>query len=138
MKHISSESMRDKRIEVAAFLRSSDGQNRARLSHIHDILNGQPYQAYPNPPKTKEAENSKISSTEAEEKAFWHSFRIRGVISLFITILIYLAVLSASPKITPYLNTLKTTIKNDQTEILFDFIEQIPYTLEYEKINSEG
>lgn len=131
MKHTSSETSRDKRIAVAAFLRDSDGQNRERLSHIHSILNGEPL-----PPKEYSPELQEKTQPDREEKAFWRSFRIRCVLALLLTIGVYIGIMADNPKITQYIKTIKTTIATDYSENLFDFLQQIPYTLEYEKINA--
>ncbi len=131
MKFASSEISRDKRIAVAAFLRDSDGQNRERLAHIHSILSGQPY-------LTKEITSESMQSqpVDPEEKAFWRSFRIRCAIALLLTIGVYIGIMTGSPKITPYINKIKSEIATDYSENLFDFLQQIPYTLDYEKINA--
>ncbi len=131
MKFTSSESERDKRLAVAAFLRDSDGQNRDRLSHIHSILSGQPL-----PPKDYSPDMPTNTLQVSEEKAFWRSFRTRCAIALLLTIGVYVGIMTGSPQITPYINKIKAEIGTDYSENLFDFIEQIPYTLEYEKINA--
>ena len=125
MKHISSETERDKRLAAAAFLRDSDGQNKERLLHVHSILTGQPTFV-----------SAQTEVLNDEEKAFWRSFRNRCIVALLLTAGIYLATMSNSPEITPYINKIKAEIGSDYSENLFDFIEQIPYTLDYEKINA--
>ena len=137
MKLTSSETERDKRLAVAAFLRDSDGQNKERLAHVHSILTGQPLPLKEYTSDTSEKTPQSIAA-EKEEKAFWRSFRLRCVFALFLTILIYLAVMTDNPQINPYIKRIQSEIKADYSENLFDFIEQIPYTLEYEKINAEG
>lgn len=131
MKNISSEVERDKKLAAAAFLRDSDGQNKERLLHVNSILTGQPI-------STKEytSDTPQKTAYNDEEKAFWRSFRIRCIIALLLTAGIYIGNMSNSPQITPYINKIKTEIGSDYSENLFDFIEQIPYTLEYEKINA--
>lgn len=137
MKLTSSETERDKRLAVVAFLRNSDGRNKERLAHVHSILTGQPIPL--NEYTSDETEKTPQSmAADREEKAFWHSFRIRCVIALFLTIGVYIGVMSDSPEIAPYIKKIKTEIETDYSENLFDFIEQIPYTLEYEKINAKG
>jgi hypothetical protein len=126
-----SESERDKRLAVATFLRDSDGLNKERLQHINQILNGQPYQ------ETEIShEKTQLQTAQQEEKAFWRSFRIRCAVALLLTIGLFLAAMTDSPQITPYMKKIKTAVEADYSENLFDFIEQIPYTLEYEKINA--
>ena len=131
MKLNSSESERDKRLAVAAFLRDSDGLNKERMQHINHILNGQPYQA----PEISH-EKTQLQTVQQEEKAFWRSFHIRCAVALLLTIGLFLAAMTDSPQITPYMKKIKTAVEADYSENLFDFIEQIPYTLEYEKINA--
>ena len=131
MKHISSESERNKRLAVAAFLRDSDGQNKERLLHVNNILTGQPISI-----KEYTSDTPQKTAYNDEEKAFWRSFRNRCIASLLLTAGIYLATMANSPEITPYINKIKAEIGSDYSENLFDFIEQIPYTLDYEKINA--
>ena len=126
-----SESDRDKHLAVAAFLRDSDGLNKERMQHINHILNGQPYQA-----TEISHEKTQLQTAQQEEKAFWRSFRIRCAVALLLTIGLFLAAMTDSPQITPYMKKIKTAVEADYSENLFDFIEQIPYTLEYEKINA--
>lgn len=130
MKLNSSETERDRRLAVAAFLRDSDGQNKERMQHISHILTGQPL-----PPK-EYLNNVPEKQTDPEEKAFWSSFRRRCVIALVLTAGVYIAVMTGSPEITSCIDTLKKEIAVDYSENVFDFLEQIPYTLEYEKINA--
>ena len=131
MKLNSSETERDKRLAVAAFLRDSDGQNKERMQHINHILTGQPF-----PSKDYSQDIQQNTQQDKEEKAFWQSFRIRCAVSLLLTIGLFLAAMTDSPQITPYMQKIKTAVEADYSENLFDFIEQIPYTLEYEKINA--
>ena len=133
MKSSSSEDMRDRRIAAAALLRESDGKNKERLLHIHDILNGPSYipQESNSIPDTKPPQDS-ISNT------FRRSFVMRLLIALLITFSIYTTRFAENPQIHRCIHKLKTTITTDYSENLFDFIQQIPYTLEYEKINVEG
>jgi hypothetical protein len=131
MKHISSEVERDKKLAAAAFLRDSDGQNKERLLHVNNILTGQPISI-----KEYTSDTPQKTAYNDEEKAFWRSFRNRCIASLLLAAGIYLATMSNSPEITPYINKIKAEIGSDYSENLFDFIEQIPYTLDYEKINA--
>ena len=131
MKLNSSETERDRRLAVAAFLRDSDGQNKERMQHISHILTGQPV-----PTKEYSPEFQEKTQQDPEERAFWRSFRIRCVIALSLTIGVYIGIMTGSPQITPYINEIKKEITVDYSENVFDFIEQIPYTLEYEKINA--
>ena len=131
MKHTSSETERDKRLAVAAFLRDSNGQNKERLSHVHNIMTGQPL-----PPKDFSQDTATNIQQNEEEKAFWRSFCLRCIAALVLTAGIYIGNMSQSPEITPYINKIKAEIGSDYSENLFDFIEQIPYTLDYEKINA--
>ncbi len=131
MKLNSSETERDRRLAVAAFLRDSDGQNKERMQHISHILTGQPVPAKDYLPEFQEK-----TQQDPEEKAFWRSFRRRCVIALVLTAGVYIAVMTGSPEITSCMDTLKKEIAVDYSENVFDFLEQIPYTLEYEKINA--
>ena len=132
MKLNSSETERDRRLAVAAFLRDSDGQNKERMQHIHHIMTGQPILPKEYPIETH------VKTPDPEEKAFWRSFRIRSVISLLLTAAVYIAVMAGSSEITSYVNRIKKEIAVDYSENVFDFFEQIPYTLDYEKINAKG
>lgn len=131
MKTTSNESSRDRRLAVAAFLRDSDGRNKERMQHINYILNGQPYPAKENIP-----DKMQTAVSDPEEKAFRKSFRIRCAAALLLTTGVYLGIMTQNPKIIPFIKTIKTEIQADYSENLFDFIKQIPYTLEYEKINA--
>jgi len=131
MRHISSENKRDKHLAVAAFLRENNGRNEERLSHVQSILTGQPILS-----KDYSYDIQQNTELSNEEKAFWHSFRLRCIIALVLTVGIYIGNIFQSPEITPYINKIKAEIASDYSENLFDFIEQIPYTLDYEKINA--
>lgn len=124
------EQERDRRILTAAFLRDSEMQNKDRLSHIHQILHGEQYrpEAY--------RESSSENSADAEEKLFWKSFRNRCIFAMMGTIILYVGMLSDIPELSDSIAKLQTTIEMDYSENLFDFINQIPYTLDYEKINA--
>lgn len=124
------EQERDRRILTAAFLRDSEMQNKDRLSHIHQILHGEQYrpEAY--------RESSSENSADAEEKLFWKSFRNRCIFAMMGTIILYVGMLSDIPEFSDSIAKLQTTIEMDYSENLFDFINQIPYTLDYEKINA--
>ena len=133
MKSISSESKRDRRLAAIAFLRDSHVQNLERLSHVNQILNGTP----------SSITNTDFSVPESTvpqraEASFWRSFRMHFTCSLILTIFLYLAMMTSSPNITYYLHMIKAAVVTDYSENLFDFFYQIPYTLEYEKINAEG
>ena len=102
MKLNSSETERDRRLAMAAFLRDSDGQNKERMQHISHILTGQPV-----PTKEYSPEFQEKTQQDPEEKAFWRSFRRRCVIALALTAGVYIAVMTGSPEITAYMDTLK-------------------------------
>jgi hypothetical protein len=58
------------------------------------------------------------------------------VIALALTAGVYIAVMTGNSEIMSCMDTLKKEIAVDYSENVFDFLEQIPYTLEYEKINA--
>lgn len=131
MKFTSSEYERDKRLAVAAFLRENNSQNKERLLHIHSILSGEPL-----PMKEYDSETLEKNQPDNEEKAFWRSFRMRCFVAILLTAGIYIGMISGDSEITLYMNRIKAEIAADYSENLFDFIQQIPYTLDYEKINA--
>lgn len=133
MKSTSSESQRNKRLAAVAFLRSSHGQNTERLSQVNQILNGAPSSI-----RSTDSSTADNTMQRRVESSFWRSFRIRFACSIVLTIILYLAMMTNSPKIAPYLEVVKVTVTTDYSENLFDFFHQIPYTLDYEKINVEG
>ncbi len=124
------EQERDRRILAAAFLRDSEMQNKDRLSHIHQILHGEQYRP------DIYRENISESPADAEEKLFWKSFRNRCIFAMLITIILYVGMLSDISEFSDGITKLQMTIEMDYSENLFDFINQIPYTLDYEKINA--
>ncbi len=124
---------RDRRLEAVAFLRDHDMQNKERIAQVNRILKGGDVQT-PGTYTMPEPEEADMKA----EKEFWKSFRLRCAAAMFLTILFYVGMMSSDAVITNYITTIKTSISKDYSENLFDFINRIPYTLDYEKINAKG
>lgn len=128
---------KDRKLEVAAFLRSHEAGNRERLMHIGHILNGTSEEIVPQPALLVQ-QTPVTSQAEREEKEFWRSFRRRCIIALILTIFVCVGKMSDNEKLTESVNVIQQSVLQDEAENLFDFIQQITYTWEYEKINVEG
>ncbi len=130
------DSKQNRKLAVAAFLRSSASQNMERLVQIDHILNGGEISSSGNRNMITQAAEQLDCSISDEEKTYQRSFRNRCVASIILTIVLFLGMMSEDEKIIKYVERIKIEISQDYSENLFDFIKQIPYTLEYEKINA--
>lgn len=135
----------NRRLEAVAFLRNSDARNRQRISHVRSILYDEPYVPANDKKWDNRDEQYKIDAEEHfdagnwdEDRIFWKSFARRCIICVALLAVFYLKEPSQNSFWDKYKKEIKSVISRDYSEKLFDFIQQIPYTFDYEKINVEG
>ncbi len=122
----------DRRLAVVAYLRSSAEKNKQRLIDVNHILNGE--EPLPGTYPQKAQYDPDVSGDDTGRSG-WKSFRNRCILCFFLTILFYVMTWNNQEHLTPYLYEIKSAVCEDYSDNLFDFLEQIPYTLDYEKIN---
>ncbi|MBE5881698.1 MAG: hypothetical protein E7289_05285 [Lachnospiraceae bacterium] len=126
------EAKRDRKLEAVAFLRDHEAGNRERLIHVKHILNGEPGEI-----KTAAVQPEGLPY-DKETQEFWRSFRRRCMVALVLTLFLCVGKMSGTTELTKSVNLIKEAVLQDESENLFDFIQQITYTHDYEKINAEG
>lgn len=124
---------RDRKLEAVAFLRNHEAGNRERLVRIRHILNGEPEA----PVKTQIPLPSD-NPADNREQGFWRSLRRRCAMALLLTIFLCVGDMSGNKEAEKSIRIIKEVISKDNSENMFDFIQQITYTHEYEKINAKG
>lgn len=121
------------RLKAVAYMRQSAMESRNRLENARQILlqdkTGFQIEALENTNQDKQNETGNEGMM---------SFLFRTGIVLLILVLFYIGKSAPNGKIGALLNTCKKEISVDYSENIFDFIDRIPYTLNYEKINAEG
>lgn len=152
------ENRQNRKLEAVAFLRNSNARNRQRMLQVRSILYGEPYapeneqytEHYANKYPDKYTNNytdqysiiekpeDGIRGSLQEESSFWLSFIRRCIICGAVLALLYMGNPSENTFASKYKKEIKSFISEDYSEKLFDFIQQIPYTFDYEKINVEG
>lgn len=121
------------RLKAVAYMRQSAMESQNRLENARQILlqDKTGFQ-----PETLENTNQDKQNETGNEGVM--SFLFRTGIVLLILVLFYIGKSAPNGKIGALLNTCKKEISVDYSENIFDFIDRIPYTLNYEKINAEG
>lgn len=121
------------RLKAVAYMRQSAMESRNRLENARQILlqDKTGFQI-----ETLENTNQDKQNETGNEGMM--SFLFRTGIVLLILVLFYIGKSAPNGKIGALLNTCKKEISVDYSENIFDFIDRIPYTLNYEKINAEG
>ena len=121
------------RFKAVAYMRQSAMESRNRLENARQILlqDKTGFQI-----ETLENTNQDKQNETGNEGVM--SFLFRTGIVLLILVLFYIGKSAPNGKIGALLNTCKKEISVDYSENIFDFIDRIPYTLNYEKINAEG
>lgn len=160
------ERRQNQKLEAVAYLRSSSARNRQRMGQVRSILYGEPYISeetenrsdknkrnrsnianidnagnvgrYDSPDSSVSSDNWQKTGNREEERAFWLSFFRRTILCGAVIALLYMGDKSGSTAANRYKKEIKSLISVDYSENLFDFIQQIPYTFDYEKINVEG
>lgn len=139
---------RDRKLEAVAFLRQNAADNNARLAHVNGILSGNTQQemtaeaaclsqrCYEKEYRTKQEERGKQELTGS--MSFGKSLVIRTLLCALLAAAFYAAPESRFHSLKDCKILIRETVAKDYTENLFDFIQRIPYTFEYEKINAEG
>ena len=122
----------DRKLAAVAYLRENATANKHRLLQVKNILSGE--EPVPYNTVTKDAVTGEQAQT-TEEKTRTSSFRSRLVLCLLTFALLFVAKESENTVVAPYIQEIKTLISADYSDNLFDFFRQIPYTLDYEKIN---
>ena len=122
----------DRKLAAVAYLRENATANKHRLLQVRSILDG----AEPVPYNTITKDIITGEQTQVtEEKKRTSSFRSRVLLCLLTFVLMFAAKESRNTVVAPYIQEIKTLISADYSDNLFDFFRQIPYTLDYEKIN---
>lgn len=116
------------KLEAAKYLRLSAAESRQRLQQVNHILYGN----LEGNTNYTEIEQNKTSDR------WWFSIAIRSCLVLLILFCIWLQKIENIPANNSYLQVIKKQITEDYSENIFDFIDQIPYTFSYEKINVTG
>lgn len=123
----------EKRLKAVAYMRQSALESRSRLENAKQIL-WQDKTGYQT--EMPEYTNQDKQNETGNEGSY--SFLFRTGIVLLILIMFFVGKSAPNGKIGALLNTCKKEISVDYSENIFDFIDRIPYTFNYEKIDAEG
>lgn len=131
----------ESRLKAVAYMRQSEAESRLRLEHAKQILQKKPMESngyfYPNSNPATEYTALEPEQNETGSK-IGISLMLRSCLVLLILGCFYVGKSAPNGKIKALLEDTKTQITVDYSDNLFDFIEKIPYTLSYEKINAKG
>jgi hypothetical protein len=142
--------LRDKKLEAVSFLRQNAQDNNMRLYEVKNILyhdDGRQGRAFRKELEEQEFGRNKIrgsetaqkaaSGSESDSKTAISSFLFRSALCACLLAAVHFMPENIGGAFPAQKENLLSVVQTDYTENLFDFIEQIPYTLEYEKINVE-
>lgn len=124
---------KDRKLAAVAYLRERADADKHRLLQVKHILDGEECASCNSmPPKdTSEAEAPAFLSSKKHSS----SLRNRCIFCLILFALFFFGKENSNSRIFPYMQEIKSVISADYSDNLFDFLRQIPYTLDYEKIN---
>lgn len=126
----------DVKLKAVAYMRRSAQESRERLNHVDHILSSGSNDTHYL--FSDAAENPNHEKQNESPVGWMFSFLCRAGLVLLLLVMFFVGKNGPDGKIEGLLNACKKEITVDYAENLFDFIERMPYTLNYEKINAEG